>query len=138
VRSLNVGLTYTYLDTRVTSTTNPAGAGGESTAVPVPQNTAALGIDWRATRRLRLESMVIYDEGMRRLDVDPATGAVTVTENSDYTRWNMAAYYDVLRNLTVFVRGENLLDEEDLGYTETDLQAEDPGRFFAAGLSYRW
>lgn len=138
----------TYLDNEITDTTNPSGAGVESTQVPVPRTTAALGLEWQANPRLRLQSIVSYDEGMRSEDVDLATGSVTVTENTGYTRWNAAAFYDLAPRWTVFLRAENLLDEEDLGYTatttgpggttETELLAEDPGRFFALGVSYRY
>lgn len=145
---LSLQASYTWLDTEFTGSTNPSGGNIGSSAVPVPRQTAALGLDWQATGKLRIESIITYDEGMRSEAVDTATGAVTVTEFDGYTRWNAAAYYSLTPRWTLFVRGENLLGDEDLGFTQTvsgpagttatELVAEDPGRFFGVGAILNW
>jgi len=148
VSSVRVFGSFAYVDTEVQSTTDPSGGGVGSTAVPVPNRSAALGLDWQMTQKLRVETIATYDKGMRTESVDISTGDVTVTERDDYTRWNLAAYYEYSPRLTFLVRGENLLNDKDLGFSSTtegpggttneDLVAQDPGRYVSVGLQYRW
>lgn len=144
--TLAAQLSYTHMDTEIVdSSASTSGRIGD-TAVSAPEDTAGLGLAWNATDQLRLSTIATYDSGFRQ--VDESSDGVTVTEADAFTRWNAVAEWDAMENLTIGVRGENLLDETDLNFqrtstgpsgTSTDGDVgETPGRFFAVNLEYRY
>ena len=71
----------------------------------VPRNAASFLINWQATEKLNLDGEVQY-VGDRYSDTDNST------KLASYTLVNFSASYDILENVKVFVRLNNVLDEE--------------------------
>ncbi len=141
--TLRAQLSYTHMETEITDASASTEGRIGDTAVPAPEDTAGLGLTWDATDRFRLSSTATYDSGYRQ--VDESSSGVTVTEADSFVRWNAVAEWQATDNLTVAVRGENLLNEKDLNFKQTSSDGstsgavgETPGRFFALNLQYRY
>ena len=145
-RNLWLQASYTHLDNEIVDATAAATGRIGDSATSSPEDTAGLGLAWTPTRSVRLSTIATYDSGFRRVDDGP--GGVTVTESDSFTRWNAVAEWSPTEALTLGLRVENILDEDDLnfdsrtsgpgGSTTTDSAGETPGRVFAFNLRYRY
>ncbi|HET9679388.1 MAG TPA: TonB-dependent receptor plug domain-containing protein [Gammaproteobacteria bacterium] len=146
--NLQAAFSYTHIDTDILDSTHPNPSRIGETSVPVPATTASVALRWYVSKKLWFDTMAVYDSGQRTETIDETTGALTVTEQASFVRWNLTANYTVTPQFNLFARAENLLDEENLGYTQqtsspsgtstSELVGDDPGRFVAVGLRYEW
>lgn len=143
--SLRAQLSYSRLDTEIVDATSAATGRIGDTAVSAPEHTAGLGLAWTPTSAWRFATIATYDSGFRRIDEAPS--GTTVTESDAFVRWNANAEWSATRNLTLGVRVENLLNEQDLNFestesgpggTTTSGQGETPGRIVAINIGYQW
>lgn len=140
---LRARLSYTHMETEIVDSSAATRDRIGDSALNAPENTAGLGLSWTATRRIRLSSIATYDSGYRQVDESPS--GVTVTESDAFVRWNAVAEWQPTERFSLALRGENLLDEQDLNFERTSSAggtigevAETPGRFLALNLQYRY
>ncbi len=139
---------FSWQDSEVVATDHPNNVQVGNTKGWIPRNTAALALTANPLEALELSAFATYDAGRRRQTVDPVTDDISVATASAYTRLNASAKWQFLPSLGLRVRMENILDEEDLGYTvqtlapdgsltTEDTVAVDPGRIIFVGFEFR-
>jgi vitamin B12 transporter len=119
--SVTLGLAYTYTDAR-----RPTGA----RLTRVPQNLLSLSLNADLSDRLSMGLTAVHSAGMK--DNDPATFALV--DAPDYTVLNAQANYSLTDSMDVYLRIENLTDED---YT-TALGYNAPGRSAYLGLQAKF
>ena len=110
IDTLTMTAAYTY-----THSTQPdASTGRDVPEIRRPENVASLNADWTVLAgRAGLNLNVAYTGSQTDTfyEVAPPYGTQTVRLDA-YTLVTLAVRYDVTRNLRVYARGENLLDED--------------------------
>lgn len=131
VRHLRGIGSYTYLDSQVTDSQQPAdtiiGIGRPLIRRPRHSGSLALLWDWR---RLNVSSTTLFVG--RRADSDFQFPSLGMTSNPGYARWDLAASFRSTHRITYFAAFENLANDryqEVLGYPAL-------GRSLRGGL--RW
>lgn len=147
-RRVGAFASFAFTDTEIVGTTHPAGIQVGNTAVPVPRYTGALALQLEPVERLHISAIGTYDDGMRTEQIDDQTGDVLIVHNTSFTRLNLAAAYEIRDWITARLRAENVLDDNDLGFSADRFGADghefepgvarDPGRFVSAGVSFRF
>ncbi len=127
---LSLYLAYTYLDAR-----EPEGDDGASEIeIRRPRHTAAANLNYRfLDDRGRVNLNVDYTGGQADIDFSPPTYNTEVCLDA-FTLVSLVASFEVIDKLEVYVRGENLLDEE---YQEVFGYAGN-SRAGYLGLRYAW
>ena len=118
---LRFGLDFSYMTWTVHGSTQPLRN--------VPHGNGGVHLDWQVTRRLntRVETQWMG----RRYDFQiPVPGQTSV---GGYSNTNLSAEYEVSRKLSVYVRGDNLLDSSYHEY----IGFPNPGVAVRAGVKVR-
>ena len=146
---VGVAGSFSWQDAEVVATDHPEGLNVGNTAGWIPRYSAALGLSAAPHSDVDLSLMSVYDDGRRHQTLDPLTDDVSVATSHAFTRVNAAAAWWVIPRMAFRVRLENILDEEDLGYSvqtvgpdgslsTTESVALDPGRILFVGFEYRY
>lgn len=123
--SLAVDFSYTYMDSQYKESST---ATDYTRKEYLPRNIFDLIVTWYATNNLTLTLDVSYQDEKILPLYDPSYNRIRYEEGSSITA-DIAGTYKVLDFLDLFVRVENLTDED---YTESGYQM--PGRSIYGGL----
>ena len=77
-----------------------------------PRHKFSVGVEYRATERLRLNTEVGFVGGRDDLVFDMATYATSRVRLAKYAVWRFGAEYDVCRNVTLFGNVDNAFNEQ--------------------------
>jgi vitamin B12 transporter len=104
---LSINAAYTYTDS-----VESDGAGGFIDEIRRPRHTASLNLAWQVMDELKINANAQYSGSQTDTFFPPwPTPAQTVTL-ADYTLINVNANYQATEKLGIYLRLENLLDEE--------------------------
>jgi vitamin B12 transporter len=112
--SLSINAAYTYTDS-----VEPDGAGGLQDEVRRARHTASLNLAWQALDNLHINTNAQYNGSQLDQFFPPWPSPSEMVRLSDYTLLNINANYSASDKLDIYLRLDNLLDEnyeEVFGY----------------------
>ena len=118
VEELSFKANYTYTQTEDHST------GAE--LLRRPKNKASLYVNYQPVKQANISIGILYVDSRKDQLFDPITYATQNLKLKEYTLINLAASYDVTKNLQLFGRVDNLFDkkyEEVAGYGTPGISA---------------
>lgn len=127
---LGMQFNYTHTDA-----TEENASGEQVTEVRRPENMASLSMDYRfADKRAQLYGQLNYQDDQLDVFFDPATFVSSNVKLDSFTTFDLTFSWQLNKNIQLFVKGQNLLDEEYeevLGYAR-------PGAAYSIGLKSRF
>ena len=104
--SLSINAAYTYTDS-----VEPDGAGGLQDEVRRARHTASLNLAWQALDNLHINTNAQYNGSQLDQFFPPWPNPSEMVRLSDYTLLNINANYSASDKLDIYLRLDNLLDE---------------------------
>lgn len=104
--SLSINAAYTYTDS-----VEPDGAGGLQDEVRRARHTASLNLAWQALDNLHINTNAQYNGSQLDQFFPPWPSPSEMVRLSDYTLLNINANYSASDKLDIYLRLDNLLDE---------------------------
>lgn len=118
----SAGVTYTFMDARNLAT--------EKFLIRRPAHTGSVYGDVRLADRFSLGASLGYSGVRYDVTFDPLTYAQTTVMTPEYWKLDARVSFDVVRQVTLFFRGENLLDQK----VSTVYGYKNPGILFFGGV----
>ncbi len=117
-KAVELSANYTYLHSRDEQT--------HDDLIRRPRHKFSVGVEYKATEKLRLNAEVGFVGGRDDLVFDNATYATRRVRLAKYAIWRFGAEYDICKNVTLFGNVDNAFNEqyEDVsGYGTSGLAA---------------